>query len=104
MQLYGSGQSKAAGYKKLDTIEGIMKIYAPSNENDTESYIKNLEKLTGHSRKESLDFSDTQTVSAMMAGISKVETGKNLYNPTQVQLLITNTTDTNVAVKQLSNR
>ena len=104
LQLYGSGQSKAAGYKKLDTIEGIMKIYAPSNENDTEAYIKNLEKLTGHSRKESLDFSDTQTVSAMMAGISKVETGKNLYNPTQVQLLITNTTDTNVAVKGLNNK
>jgi len=104
LQLYGSGQSKAAGYKKLDTIEGIMKIYAPSNENDTEAYIKNLEKLTGHSRKESLDFSDTQTVSAMMAGISKVETGKNLYNPTQVQLLITNTTDTNVAVKGLTNK
>jgi hypothetical protein len=104
LQLYGSGQSKAAGYKKLDTIEEIMKIYAPSNENDTEGYIKNLEKLTGHSRKESLDFSDTQTVSAMMAGISKVETGKNLYNPTQVQLLITNTTDTNVAVKGLTNK
>jgi hypothetical protein len=104
LQLYATGQSQAAGYKKLNTIEDIIKIYAPKSENDTEAYINNLEKLSGHSRKEQLNFSDIQTASGVMSGISKVESGKNLYSPAAINVMITNTTDTNVAVKQLSNR
>jgi len=104
LQLYASGQSQSAGYKKLDTIEDIIKIYAPANENDPEAYIKNLEKLTGHTRKEHLDFNDMKTLTGMMAGISKVETGKNLYSPTQVQMIITNTApDTSLVIKGLTN-
>lgn len=102
LQLYASGQSKAAGYKKLNTLEDILKIYAPPTENITGAYIQSLEKLTGKSRTEQLDFSDKQLMATLMASISRVESGKNLYSPSQVQVMITNTTDTNVAVKQLT--
>jgi hypothetical protein len=104
LQLYSSGQSKAAGYKKLNTLEDILPIYAPPNQNNTRAYIENLERLTGKGRSEQLDFSNPNLSSQIMSGIAKIESGKNLYSPAQIQVMITNTTDTNVAVKGLTNK
>lgn len=39
----------------LDTIEGIISRWAPTNENDTESYISSVSKQLDVNSKESLD-------------------------------------------------
>ena len=92
LQLYASGGSQAAGYKKLDTIESIMGLYAPKGSNNTEAYIQMLEKQMGRGRAEHLNFSDTNTLATMMAGISRMESGKNLYSPDAVKVIIQNNT------------
>ena len=92
LQLYASGGSQAAGYKKLDTIESIMGLYAPKGSNNTEAYIQMLEKQMGRGRAEQLNFSDTNTLATMMAGISRMESGKNLYSPDAVKVIIQNNT------------
>jgi len=107
LNLYASGGSKAAGYRKLDTLQDIMKLYAPPNENDTESYIRQLEKSVGRSRSEHLNMSDPSVVYPLMAAISKVETGKNLYSAGDIKVIIENNTGgsaTGTAVAMNGNR
>lgn len=80
-------------YRKrgLDTIEKIIKTWAPHNENDTNSYTENVAKWSGVSKDKILtehSGSDyTQIVAAMSrvengitASLSEVETGFKLQN------------------------
>ncbi len=91
LELYFTGKSKAAGYKKLDTIQDIMNLYAPSSENDTNSYANALAKSTGKDKKKHLseeEFNDPEFLSKLMARISSVESGKNRYSPDDVKSMV----------------
>jgi len=41
---------------KIDTVEKIIRRWAPSNENNTEAYIKRVCEITGYGRKQKLQF------------------------------------------------
>ena len=61
LNLYATGKSKAAGYKKLDTIQDILSLYAPKGENNTAAYIKTLEQQTKNKKKGQHSSLHTQT-------------------------------------------
>jgi len=92
LQLYGSGKSKAAGHRKLNTIEDIMGIYAPTSENDTRSYINTLVKQTGFGPKQQLDLTNVDVLSKIMSVISRVESGKQMHTPGEIKMMIQNNT------------
>ena len=87
-----AGLSAMAGnllayYKKygLDTIAGIVKRWAPPNENNTAAYIKSLVDQTGFGADVKLNLEDPKVLAALMAGITKHENGRNPFS--QAQLL-----------------
>jgi len=98
LKLYATGKSQSAGYKKLDTIEDIMRIYAPANENDTQAYIKNLEKMTGHTRSEHLNFNDPNVLAPLITAISQIESGKKNLSVQEVKIVIQNPAGADVNV------
>lgn len=92
LQMYGSGKSKAAGYRKLNTIEDIMNIYAPKGENDTRSYINTLVQQTGFKANQQLDLNNIDVLSKLMAVISRVESGRQMNTPGEIKMMIQNNT------------
>ena len=80
----------------LNTIEKIITHWAPSTENDTESYIKNVEKWSGVPRCKVLTGADGAdyilivaamcfVVNGQNADISVVRTGFNLQTKIKLQ-------------------
>jgi len=66
-------------YKKkynINTIEGIIKKWAPPNENNTESYIRNVEQNTGISRDQKLNLNDRDQLKKLINAIVMQENGK----------------------------
>ena len=61
----------------LNTIEKIISKWAPPVENDTESYIKNVEKWSGVSRHKVLTGTDGTDFILIVAAMSFVENGLN---------------------------
>jgi len=100
LNLYDTGKSKAAGYKKIDTIADIIKLYAPVGaENSAESvknYIALASKSAGVGANEHIDFSkNPETLYALISAISKMESGKDRFTPAQVKVLVQNNTGGN---------
>lgn len=58
----------------LNTIEGIVNRWAPSNENDTKAYIAFVERVTGINRKRSLTYCKHEMISLVHA-MSWIENG-----------------------------
>ena len=63
-----------------DIIESIIRTYAPSSENDTNSYIAYLSKYMGVSPSARLDLKNPATMSKLMAGIASREGGGSFSN------------------------
>ena len=61
----------------LNTIEKIIAHWAPSTENDTESYIKNVEKWSGVPRCKVLTVADGADYILIVAAMCFVENGQN---------------------------
>ena len=61
----------------LNTIEKIISKWAPPVENDTESYIKNVEKWSGVPRYKVLTGADGADYILIVAAMSFVENGQN---------------------------
>lgn len=59
----------------LNTIEKIIYAWAPPSENDTESYIDQVEKLSGISRKKVLNKYSGDDYIEIVAAMSQVENG-----------------------------
>jgi hypothetical protein len=59
---------------KYHTVEGIISVYAPSNENDTGAYIKSVCDRTGFERDEVLT-PDEETIKKLVYAISYHENG-----------------------------
>lgn len=64
----------------LRSIEAIINRWAPSAENDTESYIKSVEKHTRFSRKKILDMHDFKDNLAVVKAIILHENGSQPYD------------------------
>lgn len=72
---YSEGTSKAAGYQKLNTVQDIIKLYAPESENNTSQYVDSLSKKLGVRGDQQLDLKDPKVMTQMMRGIATIEGG-----------------------------
>lgn len=98
LKLYNSGKSKAAGNRKLETIEDIISTYAPPSENDTKSYIQDVSNRTGFGSKDKLNLNDNQTLSKLMSAMIRHE-GKGNYTPDRInKILVSNTAGSDLIV------
>ena len=64
----------------LNTIEGIINRWAPAVENDTESYIRHVEQITGMKRNQPLDLSNSNQLAKLISAIIAHENGMNNYS------------------------
>ena len=69
--------------KGLNTVRKIITTYAPSNENDTKAYIKNVCRITGFEENEKLLFNDTFMV-PLVEAIAFHECGGSYITEEQV--------------------
>lgn len=63
----------------INTVESIIARWAPSNENNTEAYIRAVEQQSGINRKETLTRHDGKKYIEIVKAISKVENGIPAY-------------------------
>ncbi len=61
--------------KGFNTIEKIISRWAPSNENNTDGYIKNVARMSKVTKTKVLTTSDGQLIKAIVAAMSYVENG-----------------------------
>lgn len=57
----------------INTLEGVVKRWAPPNENNTSAYIADMAKQTGRNPSEALNLNDPKVVAPMISGIAKHE-------------------------------
>jgi uncharacterized protein (TIGR02594 family) len=70
------------------SLNQIISHYAPSSENDTQSYIDNLSKSTGLDPNKPVDMSNPDTRQKVMQGIVKIENGNDPYTAKQYNAAI----------------
>lgn len=70
-------QLQRYGERGLDTVSKIINKYAPSSENNTQAYIDALSKRLGVTGDQKLDLNDPGTLSNLIKGISRHESGKD---------------------------
>ena len=68
----------------IDTIAGIINRFAPSNENNTEAYIRQVCKALGRGADESLDTESEVVLLPLMCAIIKHENGQQPYTDEQI--------------------
>ncbi len=69
---------------KCNTIEKIIKRFAPANENDTAAYIKTVAKLTGFLPDEKLIFNE-DVIFQLIPAMCKVENGGYYITEEQIK-------------------
>ncbi|MGJ3354638.1 hypothetical protein [Providencia sp. Je.9.19] len=84
--------------KKLQTVEDIIKTWAPSSDNNnTSGYIKRVADELGVSPSQTLDLRDPEVMKALMHSMSKVEIEKPLpYSDSLITAAINGTGDPTV--------
>ena len=85
----------------VDTLDKIVPIFAPKNENDTNGYIDFLSKKLGVAPGEKLDMHNTDTLSGLVHQIGKME-GRN--NPLGDMDVLTGIRMAGVGGKQQASR
>lgn len=63
----------------LKTITGIVKRWAPPNENDTQSYIRSVARATGTDADKPIDLTDSRKLFPLLQAIIKHENGSQPY-------------------------
>ncbi|WIL43097.1 structural protein [Pantoea agglomerans] len=63
----------------LKTITGIIKRWAPPNENDTQAYIRNVALATGTDADKPIDLTDSRKLFPLLQAIIKHENGTQPY-------------------------
>lgn len=66
----------------LNTVEKIMNVYAPPNENNTVAYITAIENMTGIGRYKTITVNE---IPAIIPAIIKVENGIQPYTDAQLK-------------------
>lgn len=92
---YGSGATFGT---PVNTVRGIISKWAPSSENDTQSYINNVVARTGYKADQKLDLNDPTVLAKLMAAMSKQENSSSNYSSGAIQLIIENNTGGNAIV------
>lgn len=64
---------------RLNTVEGIIRRWAPTNENDTKAYIASVVQRSGLGAKDILDMRDDRTVLLLLDAIIWHENGQQPY-------------------------
>ncbi|MFC0140627.1 structural protein [Erwinia mallotivora] len=64
----------------LSTISGIINRWAPTNENDTQSYINSVAKATGVDPHKRIDTSDSRFMMKLLQAIIHHENGDQPYS------------------------
>lgn len=64
----------------LNTVTGIIKRWAPPNENDTQAYINSVAQATGVSPDQKIDTSDSRFMMKLLQAIIKHENGSQPYS------------------------
>jgi mRNA-degrading endonuclease HigB of HigAB toxin-antitoxin module len=70
--------------KDFNTIEKIIKRYAPSNENDTEAYIRAVSNTSGYDANMILEFT-FEDMLPLIKAISKHENGGEYITTEQIR-------------------
>lgn len=63
----------------LKTITGIIKRWAPPNENDTQAYIRSVSQATGTDADKPIDLTDSRKLFPLLQAIIKHENGTQPY-------------------------
>lgn len=63
----------------LDTVTGIIKRWAPPNENNTQAYINSVAQATGVNSAQRIDTRDSQFMMKLLQAIIKHENGSQPY-------------------------
>ncbi|MCW0974382.1 structural protein [Pantoea sp. JV6] len=63
----------------LKTITGIVKRWAPPNENDTQAYIRSVAQATGTDADKPIDLNDSRKLIPLLQAIIKHENGNQPY-------------------------
>lgn len=61
----------------VNTIDKLINVWAPSNENDTENYIQFVSDQSGILRNSPIGF-EIETIRAVVKAMVKIESGKDL--------------------------
>lgn len=64
----------------LNTVSGIIKRWAPPNENDTQSYINSVAQATGVSPDQPIDTIDSRFMMKLLPAIIRHENGEQPYS------------------------
>ena len=65
-------------HKPCKNLVRLIETWAPPTENDTEAYVKAVERLTGINRYQRIYANNREMVSRIVTAMAKVETGENL--------------------------
>lgn len=86
----------------LDTISKILRVYSPSNENNTAGLIKAASARTGFGADQHLDLSNTDQLVKLILAITKQENGRSNFTSEGVRIAIHDATGGNVATSVAS--
>lgn len=92
--LASAKQLQIFGTRGINTISDIAKKWAPSNENDTEAYIRHLVKSTGIGAREALNLNDPSILAKLISGMSSKEGAGNRVSEDAVMQVFSNTSGT----------
>lgn len=70
----------------LNTISKIISTWAPSNENNTEAYIKHVSELLGVGKDDVLDLKNPAEMARLMKAMVRHENTRNIYSDGMYQL------------------
>lgn len=95
---YYDGRSRAVGNKKLQTVQDIVKAWAPASDNNhTDSYISAVSKDLGVEPNQRLDLRNPDVMKSLMHAMSKVEIGRPMpYSDSLITAAINGTGDPSV--------
>ena len=95
---YYDGRSRAVGNRKLQTVQDIVKAWAPASDNNhTDSYISAVSKDLGVEPNQRLDLRNTDVMKSLMHAMSKVEIGRPMpYSDSLITAAINGTGDPSV--------
>jgi len=78
--------------KKINTINDIIKKYAPMEDNnDVGSYIRDVTKRTGFRADQQLNLNDNKTLATLVSAMTKHENVKSNFTPNTVVTILNNT-------------
>jgi hypothetical protein len=75
---------RVKGKRGLTTISKILKVYAPSHENNTKAYIASVAKRTGLGANQKINFSDEATLKKLVKAIIHHENGVQPYSDAEL--------------------